>query len=115
VIRQFGFATPDSGELENAAAEAALAFSQGEEPRDFILLARARLLRAVLSTRGWKSRLAMDPAQHASLGRRFRRDAVEYARQTQDPRLLARACVWQGLTFAAGTGRRSGSRPPLLS
>ena len=42
-----------------------------------------------------------EPAYHARLAAGFAKDAVEYARQTQNPRLLARAYVWQGLTLAA--------------
>jgi tetratricopeptide (TPR) repeat protein len=91
----------DGGDLENAAADAAAAFSHGEEPRDFILLARARLLQCSIENARLEEQIGEDPAHHAALAADFARDAVEYARHTQDRRLLARACVWQGLTFAA--------------
>ena len=91
----------DSGDLESAAADAASAFSQGEEPRDYLLLARARLLQCTIENARLEEQIGEDPAHHAALAAAFARDAVEYARQTQNPRLLARACVWQGLTFAA--------------
>jgi hypothetical protein len=48
-----------------------------------------------------EEQIGEDPAHHAHLAAGFARDAVEYARQTQNLRLLARAYVWQGLTFAA--------------
>jgi tetratricopeptide (TPR) repeat protein len=91
----------DGGDLESAVADAATAFSQGEERRDSILLARARLLQCAIENARLEEQIGEDPAHHAHLAAGFARDAVEYARQTQNLRLLARAYVWQGLTFAA--------------
>jgi tetratricopeptide (TPR) repeat protein len=91
----------DGGDLEAAVADAARAFSQGEERRDYILLARARLLQCTIENTRLEEQIGEDPAHHAQLAAGFARDAVEYARQTQNLRLLARAHVWQGLTFAA--------------
>jgi len=91
----------DGGDLESAVADAARAFSQGEERRDSILLARARLLQCTIENARLEEQIGEDPAHHAQLAAGFARDAVEYARQTQNTRLLARAYVWQGLTFAA--------------
>ena len=91
----------DGGDLESAVADAARAFSQGEERRDSILLARARLLQCTIENTRIEEQIGENPAHHAQLAAGFARDAVEYARQTQNTRLLARAYVWQGLTFAA--------------
>jgi tetratricopeptide (TPR) repeat protein len=91
----------DGGDLESAVADAATAFSQGEERRDSILLARARLLQCTIENTRLEEQIGEEPAHHAQLAAGFARDAVEYARQTQNSRLLARAYVWQGLTFAA--------------
>ena len=104
----------DGGDLESAAADAATAFAQGEDRRDFILLARARLLQCAIENTRIEEQIGEDPAHHARLAAGFAEEAVDYARQTQNARLLARAYVWQGLTFAARAGRRSRSRPPLL-
>jgi len=90
----------DGGDLESAVADAARAFSQGEERRDSILLARARLLQCTIENARLEEQIGDDPSHHAQLAAGFARDAVEYARQTQNTRLLARAYVWQGLTFA---------------
>ena len=92
----------DAGDLESAAADAGTAFIQGEERRDSILLARARLLQCSIENARLEEQIGEDPAHHARLASDFARDAVEYARQTQNPRLQARAYVWQGLTFTAG-------------
>jgi tetratricopeptide (TPR) repeat protein len=91
----------DGGDLESAVADAARAFSQGEERRDYILLARARLLQCAIENARLEEQIGEDPAHHAQAAAGFARDAVEYATETQNPRLLARAYVWQGLTFAA--------------
>jgi tetratricopeptide (TPR) repeat protein len=91
----------DGGDLESAVIDAATAFSQGEERRDFILLARARLLQCTIENARLEEQIGEDPAHHAQLALSFARDAVEYAKQTQNSRLLARAFVWQGLTLAA--------------
>lgn len=90
----------DGGDLESAVADAERAFHQGEERRDLILLARARLLQCTIENARLEEQIG-DPAHHARLATGFASDAVEYARQTQNPRLLARAYVWQGLTLAA--------------
>ena len=91
----------DGGDLESAVRDAGQAFSQGEERRDYILLARARLLECTIENTRIEEQIGEDPARHARLAAAFARDAVEYAKQTQNARLLARAYVWQGLTFAA--------------
>ncbi|MBZ5729105.1 MAG: tetratricopeptide repeat protein [Acidobacteriia bacterium] len=90
----------DSGDLECAASEALRAFSQGEEKRDYIVMARARMLQCTIENARLEEQIGEDPARHAQLAYDCARDAVEYARQTQNRRLLARACVWQGLTHA---------------
>jgi hypothetical protein len=91
----------DGGDLEGAAADAATAFAQGEDRRDSILLARARLLQCAIENTRLEEQIGENPAHHARLAAGFASDAVEYARQTQNARLLARAYVWQGMTFAA--------------
>ena len=52
----------DGGDLECAAAEAAEAFRQGEERRDYIVMARARTLQCIIeNTRRWRSRSGQTP------------------------------------------------------
>jgi tetratricopeptide (TPR) repeat protein len=91
----------DGGDFESAASDADAAFQQAEERRDFLLLARARLLQCTIENARLEEQVGEDPVRHARLAAAFARDAVEYATQTQNPRLLARAFTWQGLTFAA--------------
>jgi tetratricopeptide (TPR) repeat protein len=91
----------DGGDLESAVADAARALGQGEERQDHLLLSRARLLQCAVEYTRLEEQIGEDPAHLARLAREFAHDAVEYARQTQNSRLLARASVWQGLTLAA--------------
>ncbi len=94
-----GLLALDDGDLEGAAEEAGKAFAQAKEHEDRILLARVRLLQCSIEHARLEEEIGDDLAQHARLAADFARDAVEYAAQTQNPRLLARAYTWQGLSF----------------
>jgi tetratricopeptide (TPR) repeat protein len=95
-----GFLYVDAGDLECAALEASEAFRQGEETRDYIVMARARTLQCIIENAALEEQLGQ-PATHHEAAESFARDAVNFAGQTQNRRLLARAYVWQGLSFAA--------------
>jgi len=95
-----GFLFLDSGDLECAATESAEAFRHGEEKRDSIVMARARMLQCVIENAALEEQFG-DPVRHHEAAELCARDAVGFARQTQDRRLLARTLVWQGLTAAA--------------
>ncbi len=95
-----GFLHLDSGDLECAATESAEAFRHGDEKRDYIVMARARILQCIVENTAMEEQVG-DGGQHREAAELFARDAVTYAGQTQNRRLLARACVWQGLTAAA--------------
>ena len=92
-----GYLTLDAGDLDSAAAEGGDAFAHGEEKRDYILMARARILQCMVENAKVEEQID-DSGRHAQFAQDYARDAVEYARQTQNRRLLARALVWQGLT-----------------
>lgn len=100
VLVNSGLLHLDGGDLESAASDAAEAFRQGEERQDYIVLARARMLQCTIENARLEEQIGEDPARHARLAYDFAHEAVEYARQTQNRRLLARTCVWQGLTHA---------------
>ena len=97
-----GFLCLDSGELDSAAAEAAEAFRLGEPKTDYILMARARILQSIVENAKFEEQIeeASGANQHAQFAHDFARDAVDFARHTQNRRLLARAHVCQGLAFA---------------
>src|ERR1022692_3162731 len=97
-----GFLCLDSGELDSAGSEAAEAFRHAEPKADYILMARARILQAIVENAKFDEQIeeASGANQHAQLAHDFARDAVEFAKHTQNRRLLARAHVRQGMTFA---------------
>ena len=95
-----GYLHVDSGDLECAASEGAEAFRHGDEKRDYIIMARARTLQCIVENAALEEQVG-DPLRHHEAAEVFARDAVDFAGHTQNRRLLARACVWQGLTLAA--------------
>jgi tetratricopeptide (TPR) repeat protein len=99
---QRGFLCLDSGELDRAGTEAAQAFQLGEQKADYILMARARILQCMVENGKLEEQIeeASGSNRHAQLAHDFGRDAVEFAKHTQNRRLLARAHVWQGMTLA---------------
>jgi tetratricopeptide (TPR) repeat protein len=96
-----GFLCLDSGDLEGAAAEAAEAFRHGEEKHDAIVMARARTLQCMIELERLEEQIG-DPARLLDNAEAHAQEAVNFARETQNRRLLARAYTWQGLAFAAG-------------
>jgi tetratricopeptide (TPR) repeat protein len=94
-----GFLCLDAGDLESAASEAAEAFRHGEEKSDYIVMARARTIQCIVENAAIEEQLG-DAAQHYETAEIFARDAVTFGGHTQNRRLLARAYVWQGLTYA---------------
>lgn len=93
----------DAGDLERAAVESAQAFGYGEEKREYMVMARARTLQCTIENAALEEQLG-DATRHRQAAESFARDAILFASQTQNRRLLARAHVWQGLTHAAEPG-----------
>jgi tetratricopeptide (TPR) repeat protein len=99
-----GFLYLDAGDLERAALEAAEAFAHGNEKSDYIVMARARTLQCIAENAAIDEQVG-DAALHHEAAEMFAREAVTFAGHTQNRRLLARAHVWQGITFAAAPAR----------
>src|SRR5205823_301840 len=100
----------DSGDLHKADDEARQAYALGEEKKDYILMARARLLECMVENTKLEEEIE-DPAWVAHLALEAAREAVDLAKRTENRRLLARALIWHGLTIcntspgAADAGR----------
>jgi hypothetical protein len=94
-----GFLHLDAGDIECAAAEAAEGFRHGHSRNDAIAMARARILQCMVENAAIDEQVG-DASSHHEAAETFAREAVLHASETQNRRLLARACVWQGLTFA---------------
>jgi len=95
-----GFLHLDSGDLEDAAAEANNAFEHGAEKSNYFVMARARTLQCIVEHAAIEEQVGRS-SEHRENAETFAREAVEFAGRTENRRLLARALVWQGLTFAA--------------
>ncbi|MHB8527216.1 MAG: tetratricopeptide repeat protein [Candidatus Acidiferrales bacterium] len=97
-----GYIYLDEGDLDRAASEAATAYRLGEEKKDRILQARARILQSAVDSARFDEQLegglnSDHPAQSAS---DYAREAVEFAKQTQSRRLLAKAYLALGSTLS---------------
>ncbi len=97
----YGYLHLDNGDLEKADTEAQAAFRLGEERRDYILMARARLLQCMIENARVDEGIgeSAEPSSHARLAQDGAQEAIELAKHTQNRRLLASAYVWQGLTY----------------
>jgi len=97
----YGYLHLDNGDLEHAETEVRIAFHLGEERRDYILMARSRLLQCMIENARVEEGIGdtSEPGNHARLAQDCAQEAVALAKQTQNRRLLAHASVWQGLTF----------------
>ena len=97
----YGYLHLDNGDLEHAEAEAKTAYRLGEEKRDHILMARARLLDCMIENARVEEEIgeSAEPGGHARQAQDCAQEAIELARHTQNRRLLADSYIWQGLTF----------------
>ncbi len=91
----------DNGDLEHAEAAAQTAFRLGEEKRDYILMARSRLLLCMIENARVEEGIgeSTEPGNHARLAQDYAQEAIELAKHTQNRRLLAHTYIWQGLTY----------------
>jgi tetratricopeptide (TPR) repeat protein len=89
----------DNGDLEQAEVAAKTAFSLADEKRDYILMARARMVRCIIENARVEEGIGdTEPGNHARLAQDFAQEATELAKHTQNRRLLAHTYIWQGLT-----------------
>jgi len=97
----YGYLHLDNGDLELADNEAKASFRLGEEKRDYILMARARLLQCMSENARVEEEIgeSTEPGGHARLAQDCAKEAIELAKHTQNRRLLADAFIWQGLTY----------------
>jgi tetratricopeptide (TPR) repeat protein len=98
----YGYLHLDNGDLELADTEARTAFRLGEEKRDYILMARARLLQCMSENSRVEEEIgeSTEPGGHARQAQDCAKEAIELAKHTQNRRLLTDAYIWQGLTYS---------------
>ncbi len=91
----------DTGDVEGAGAEAEQAYQLGAEKRDNILEARARIVQCIIESAKYEEGLDEDPTVHAQRALDYARDALTFAKHTENRHLLARAYIFQGMVLAS--------------
>jgi len=91
----------DNGDLDHAVEAAKTAFRLGEEKRDYILMARSRLLLCMIENDRVEEGIgeSTEPSKHARLALDYAEEAIELTKHTQIRRMLAHTYIWQGLTY----------------
>ncbi len=89
----------ESGDIEQAAADAEQAFALAQRTQDHILRARTRSLQSAIERERSDEQMSAPPdaGRHAELAVSYAEDAIEYAQHTQNKRLLAEAYIARGL------------------
>ena len=97
----FGYLYLDNGELDHAAAAAGAAFSLGAEKKDSVLKGRARILQCTVECAKFEEQIeeGASGGRTSQLACEFAREALEFAKNTQNRRLLAKAHIALGLAL----------------
>ena len=95
-----GYLHLDNGDFDLAEKEAESALALAKEKRDFIVMARSRLLQCMVENAKVEEEIGegADASRDAHRALDCARDAVEFAQSTENRRLLATAYVWRGLS-----------------
>jgi tetratricopeptide (TPR) repeat protein len=96
-----GYIYLDNGELDRAASVAATAFSLGAEKKDNVLKGRARILQCAVECAKYEEQIeeGASGGRTSRLACEFAREALEFAKNTQNRRLIAKAHVALGLAL----------------
>jgi tetratricopeptide (TPR) repeat protein len=104
-----GYLRLDAGDLERAAADAASAYTYASGRGDLITMARSRTLQCIVTHGAIEEELG-DAERTREEAEAFARDAVLVAGRTENRRVLARALIWQGLTFTLEPADMDGAK-----
>jgi tetratricopeptide (TPR) repeat protein len=88
------------GELDRASREADEAYELGAKAKDYVVMSRARLLQSRIESEQYEEGIDEDPTQHAHRAHDYAKDALNFAEQTGQRRLLASAHVAMGLILS---------------
>jgi tetratricopeptide (TPR) repeat protein len=118
----FAYLYLDDGNLDRAAAEADTAFQLGEEKKDTVLKARARILQSAVESVRFEEQIEESPGESrsAQAACEFAREGLQLAKHTQNRRLIAKAYIALGLALCLDytedmeEGRRACDEATLL-
>ena len=90
----------DDGNYHNAEIKAKEAYGLGESIQDYILMGRARIVQCMIENARVEEEISegSDPGIHARRAMEDIQEAIEFAKHTQNQRLLANAYLWLGFT-----------------
>jgi tetratricopeptide (TPR) repeat protein len=88
----------DDGDLDLATSRAAAAHKLGSDKKDAVLKARSRILQSAIESAKVEEQIVerSGPRRSTRLACEYARDAVEYAKDTQNRQLIAQALVTLG-------------------
>ncbi len=96
----YGYLYLDNGELDRASSVGATAFSLGEEKKDSILKGRSRILQCAVECAKFEEQIEEGSSGLSSqLACEYAREALEFVKQTQNRRLIAKAHIALGLAL----------------
>jgi tetratricopeptide (TPR) repeat protein len=97
----FAYLYLDDGELDRAAGEGATAFQLGEEKKDTVLKARARILQCAVESARFEEQIeeGSGDAPSSQVACEFAREGLQLSKQTQNRRLIAKAYIALGLAL----------------
>jgi tetratricopeptide (TPR) repeat protein len=96
----FGYLHLDDGELDRATEMAATAFRLGDEKKDNLLKCRARMLQCAVESAKCEEQIEEGGGTSSSqTACEFAREALDFARHTQNRRLVAKAHIALGLAL----------------
>jgi tetratricopeptide (TPR) repeat protein len=96
----YAYVLLDDGDFHNSELKAEHAYKLGEEKQDYILMGRARIVQCMIENARVEEEIGegMDSGSHARRAFQYIQEAVDFAKHTQNQRLLANAYLWLGLT-----------------
>jgi tetratricopeptide (TPR) repeat protein len=96
----YGYLYLDNGELDRASSTGAAAFSLGEEKKDSVLKGRSRILQCAVECAKFEEQIEEGSSGSSSqLACEYAREALEFVKQTQNRRLIAKAHIALGLAL----------------
>jgi len=96
-----GILLADCGQFDCAWMDAEQAFDAGWRAKDYAVLGSARLLQSRIALTQYEEGIGNAPLAQAQRSSDYAKEAVNYARQSVDRRLLASALTWQGLVHCS--------------
>jgi hypothetical protein len=101
-----GYLHLDSGEFDLADVDSHVAYEIAQQKGDHPLMARVRLLQSEIERGKFEELLGDErgPVRYSQLAEEFAREALDYAKGTQNERLCAQAYITLGLALCVSAG-----------